>query len=332
MCRIKVAERDHGPYPSVSATRKGGVVRASIYRHRFGWSALAAMAIGLVVVAPRTAVAAEASASPPVVSIGDASVFNGETGPPRRAQLPITLSAPSTQEVTVEVRVDPDVAPVTFGGGVLQMPVDRSSFDDWHGKTRTVRFKPNPRTGLTPTVKYVSVRFYPDTTLGGGVAVAVILSNPTNAVLGDPARPGIDGMGVASAEDPQRGLIDPGNPPHSILSIGHTYMPEGDVGPRKMRISFAFKHPFAVDTTVTPKLWPGSPHGLPGVDYKPFPSKGLRPMVFRAGEVQKTFTWTTYGNDHLGGNAGIMLYGSWAPSNGDGAVFIAQSSTIDDDV
>lgn len=296
------------------------------------WKSLAA---GVVVVAlvtsfgPGAAVAAEEPAPLPVVSIGDASVFNGETGPPRRAQLPITLSVPSTQEVTVEVRVDPHAMPVDYGGNALRRPPDRSAFDDWHGKTRTVRFKPNPRTGLTPTVKYVSVKFYPDTTLGGGTAVAVVLSSPINAVLGDPGRPGNDAMGVASSDDPQRFLIDPDNPPHDILVMGRTYMPEGDIGPRKLRISLAFKHPFAVDTAVTPRLWHGSPNGVPGVDYKPFPSKGLKPLLFRAGEVQKTFTWTTYGNENVGGNVAIMLLASWEGPGG--AIFIGQSSTVDDD-
>jgi hypothetical protein len=118
--------------------------------------------------------------------------------------------------------------------------------------------------------------------------------------------------------------------PDQVIAVGSTRMPEGDVGSRKLRISIAFREPVTSETTVTiHPLFP--PTGTPGVDYKPWPSTRLRPITFQPGQVQRTLTLTTYGNDTPGPGLSFTLYATFTPP-GSGASFVGRSSIIDDDL
>ena len=71
-------------------------------------------------------------ATEPTISIGAASVVEGDTGKPRTMQFPVTLSEPSTSPVTVNYTIESD---------------GTASAADFKPKTGVLTFKPNARTG-----------------------------------------------------------------------------------------------------------------------------------------------------------------------------------------
>ena len=111
------------------------------------------------------------SCSVPCISIGDASILEGDSGT-RAALFDVTLSQPSSTPVTVDYRV--------LGGSATgsNKHVAGIDFNNDAGKTRTLKFKVGAR-GTTPVSKTVSVPVFGDTSAEPDEVFRVLLSNPT---------------------------------------------------------------------------------------------------------------------------------------------------------
>lgn len=108
------------------------------------------------------------SCTGPCVSVGDASVLEGDSGT-RTMTFPVTLSAPATTNVTVHYAVTgiTAVGGTTYSAGV-----------DFKSKAGTLTFAVGTN-GLTPVEKAVSVTVYGDTDPQLDQTLAVTLSNPS---------------------------------------------------------------------------------------------------------------------------------------------------------
>jgi hypothetical protein len=98
------------------------------------------------------------------VAIGDASIYEGDTGSPRSVSVPVTLSAPSASTVTV---------PYSIAGGTAVAGVDYKA-----NRLGKVVFKAGKVTSSIPIKVLPNVTPEPDKT------IAVTLSEPTGASLG----------------------------------------------------------------------------------------------------------------------------------------------------
>lgn len=168
----------------------------------------------------RTYVSGPGPAPDPTVSIGDASISEGTSGPARTLTVPITLSSPSTTPVSVVVSVvggsaSPGVAP--SGDYKTQPP------------TRTVRFLPT-RSGLTPLVKNVSIPITPDATTEGNETIELGLSD----VVGPYGLR--DDRGVVTIIDDE-GLTGPAG------AVGDIATTEGTSGTRRVSIPVTLNQP-----------------------------------------------------------------------------------------
>ena len=105
-----------------------------------------------------------AAAPKPTVSIKSVSTTEPDTGS-KTVQVPITLSAPSTELVTVTVKLAPGTA------------VAGSDYKSWGG-TVTVTFQPGT------TTMYVPVVVYGDRTREPNETVLLTLVSATGATLG----------------------------------------------------------------------------------------------------------------------------------------------------
>jgi microcystin-dependent protein len=93
-----------------------------------------------------------------VVSVGDASVVEGDTGKTRAAQFAVTLSKPATSQVTVTYRIVPGSATGNYKSGAVPPGTD---LRDYRGEIKTLPFKPTAA-GVTGVAKFVSVAVFPD--------------------------------------------------------------------------------------------------------------------------------------------------------------------------
>lgn len=152
--------------------------------------------------------------SPPVLSVGDVSLVEGDKGT-RRAKLAVTLSPESSSTVTVKyATVDASA----------QAPSDYSA------KSGTVTFKPGQ------TSKTVSVAVRSDTLVEGDQSFTVSLSTPTNAVIGDGS-----GLGTIRDDDPHSGVQ---------LTIGDAFATEGDSGKVAVSLTVSLSRPSTSTVTV----------------------------------------------------------------------------------
>lgn len=106
--------------------------------------------------------------TPDAVSIGDASVLEGDAGV-HKLVFPVTLSRPATTTVSVSYAIDGSDA---TGGTKAGADVDFKALSG------TVTFAPSPRTGMTAVEKVVAVPVYGDTTVEPDETVTATLTNP----------------------------------------------------------------------------------------------------------------------------------------------------------
>jgi uncharacterized repeat protein (TIGR01451 family) len=173
----------------------------------------------------------------PVVSIGDAAVVEGDAGT-RVVRFPVTLSRPADAPVTVSYAVRGGTA---IGSG---------DFDDAKGKTKVIKFKPSAKTGLTPTVKYVSVKVFPDTVDEGDESLLVSLTDASGLVLGR-----AEATGTILDDDPGTDVR---------ISIGDATVTEGNDGTRTVALAVTLSAPAATRVTVRYAIVGGT--ATPGVD------------------------------------------------------------------
>ncbi|MDQ1466129.1 MAG: hypothetical protein QOH10_544, partial [Actinomycetota bacterium] len=96
-------------------------------------------------------VAPAAAAASPTLNVGDASVWEGDSGPVRILAIPVTLSDPVTSTVTVSYHLM---------SGSASAPAD---FNNLNGATKTLSFAASGAQS-----KFVLVKVYPDTVGGEG--------------------------------------------------------------------------------------------------------------------------------------------------------------------
>jgi hypothetical protein len=238
--------------------------------------------------------------APVTVSVGDASVWEGDTAT-RTILVPVTLSGPSTTPVTVQYRL---VGLSATGG--------RVDFEDFGGAVRTLTIKPKPTTGLTPVSTKIPVKVYGDTVVEDVELVSVELVGAMGAALG---RAG--GIAVIFDDDPGTG---------SRVAVSSVRAVEGDTGVVKVQFRVTLSAPATEQTTVVATVVDGTARA--GVDYKPAKPKTI---TFRPGQWQKTITITLLPDDLPEGDrdlAVVLSDPTGATIQGDG---VGVAIILDDD-
>jgi hypothetical protein len=200
----------------------------------------------------------------PTVSVAAASVVEGDTGKPRTMQFPVTLSEPSTTPVTVRYAIDAGDAANAASPGT-----------DFKPRTGLVTFKPNAKTGLTPTTKYASVPIYPEVDVEGDQTLRLVLSEPSAGYV----LRAVSATGTIIDDDANTGLR---------VSVADACVVEGDVGTsatatNTAKVRVTLNHPATETVTVQATIAAGS--ATSGSDFKPTKPKTI---TFKPGQWQKT--------------------------------------------
>jgi hypothetical protein len=198
------------------------------------------------------------------ISVGDASVVEGDSGALRRLRIPVTISNPSASEVTVTYTVNEGTATAPEDFDVPKV-----------GQPRILRFKPN-----TATTKVITVKVAPDTAVEGDEEFTVTLSDPTG--------------GYAVGRDVGTGTIvdDDGGSTGQAVAIAGTSSCEGDSSPQGNKLAYqvTLREPAAAVTKVTVTVVDGPATG--GEDYKAMAKP--KTLTFNPGDVQKPVTITVF--------------------------------------
>lgn len=238
-------------------------------RARTRWTLRAALTLALAVAAtcfglPGVRGVRHAAADSAVlVSIGSASVAEGDALPARVLQFPVTLSAASTTAITVGYAT----AGITAESGV-----------DFKSKVGKLTFKPSPKTLLTPVSKVISITVNPNTTVDGNRTFQVTLSNLTGAAA----------LGDATAT----GTIIDDDPPAATpsISVGSTSIAEGNsVSTRKADVQVTLSAPAA--STVTAQYNVSGLSATNNVDFKPH---NTAKVTFKPGKVHAAIVVNVY--------------------------------------
>jgi Calx-beta domain len=185
--------------------------------------------VGIALIGATLAVASPARAAANTISVGDATVVEGNTGPKgRTVSIPVWLSQPGTGSTVT-------VAYTLVGTG------SATAGSDYMQKSGTLKFALN-RNGVTPVTRQVNVAIMGDTTTGeGDETFEVHLSNPQG---GGGFSLGRDvGIATIRDDDPSSGVQ---------MSIGDTSVPEGDSVNRMRNAKFmvTLSEPSTVPVTV----------------------------------------------------------------------------------
>jgi chitinase len=208
---------------------------------------VAAAALG--VLAGIGALTPAAGAAAGAVSIGDASILEGDAGV-RRVAFAVTLSTPATQTVTVDWEL--------AAAGASPATADT----DYRDASGTVTFRLLP-SGLTTTWQRVLVAITPDVVAEGDETFEVRLANPSG--------------GVALARSTAVGtILDDDTIPHSpsdvLAAVGDVSIGEGDVGPRAVRFSLALSRTSPAPVTLGVAVSSGTATCGPGHMARPLSS------------------------------------------------------------
>ena len=197
-----------------------------------------------------------------LISVGSASVVEGDEGKPRSVQFAVTLAKPSTTPVTVRYAIEPE-------GSVTEA--------DFKPKTGLLTFKPNANSGVTPTTRYVSTKVFPDFDVEGDETFRVTLSEPSDGyVVGHDTA-----VGTIVDDDPNEDLH---------VSIGDATIVEGDDGEstNRARVRVTLNRPTTETLTVQVTIEAGT--ATPGEDFKPM----TKTLTFKPGQWQKSIAVAIY--------------------------------------
>jgi probable HAF family extracellular repeat protein len=201
-------------------------------------------------------------ATPPSISVGSASIVEGDTGKARTLQFPVTLSEPSTATVSVDYDLVADGS--------------ASAGSDFVVKSGTVTFKRSDRTGLTPTTHFISATTFPNVAVEGDRTFHVVLSNPTGYYsLGNAI-----GTGMILNDDPRGPLA---------VGIGDASGWEGHLGTANtIKVWVNLSQPATSSVTVQATVT--STDAAPGVDFK----GASKTLTFTAGQWKKALAIKVY--------------------------------------
>jgi hypothetical protein len=191
----------------------------------------------------------------PAISVGDASILEGDTST-RRVTFPVTLSQPSTSQVTVHF----DVANNGTGSGFAQGGSVAGGGNDYKLASGTVTFAvgTNGRTGV---LKTVGVTVFTDTTVEPDETFKVTLSAPTGGYI----------LGRAEAVGT---ILNDDSHATPVLGIGSvSSIVEGDFATgRNVVFPVTLSRPATATVTVNYTITPfnatyGKSATVPGADY-----------------------------------------------------------------
>ncbi len=186
------------------------------------------------------------------ISIGNASVVEGNSGKNRTATVAVTLAQPAAQNVTVHY--------ATSGGTA-------TAATDYLAKSGTLTFKPGK------TVLYVAIAVEPDTTPESNETIQIPLSSPTGGYSLAPSH----STGVVT-------IIDDDSGSSALqVSVGDAQVCRAYSGPLNVaKILVSLSAPATSPVSVRISLAGGTATG--GVDYKTWATKTL---TFNTGQFQK---------------------------------------------
>jgi hypothetical protein len=167
------------------------------------------------------------------ISIGDASIVDGDTTAARSLIFPVVLSNPPTTPVLVNYSIIPTgTNPAVVGAAT-------APGTNVIAQAKTLTFKVG-----TGTVKYIAVKILGNTVDNGGdMTFAVQLTN--NATNGGYVLRRATGNGVIFDDD------SPSSSSSSVVSLGNSSVPEGDVGgAHAMKFTVSLSRPSLQTVTV----------------------------------------------------------------------------------
>ena len=214
------------------------------------------LGFGLVGISAPSAGAGES----PDVSVGDASIVEGDVGSPRVLHLPVTLSTPSASAVTVDYVLTAGTAAA-------------DDFDDRRGKGRTLTFKPSASTGATAVTRQIAVKITADQAAEGNEFFTLTLSNPSGGYSLGRA------MGIGT-------IIDDDTPHDPSVSVGDAGIVEGDDGrARDLHFAVSLSEPSTTTVVVSYAFAAGSAVAPDDFDNRAGKTKTLRFGVTRTGKT-----------------------------------------------
>jgi hypothetical protein len=182
------------------------------------------------------------------IVVGDKAVLETDALT-KTIQLPVTLSQPSTQQVTVHYTVTDGSA---TGGTKALTGVD------YKFKSGTLIFKPAAGSGLTPISKTISVTVFADTATEGDETVKVTLDSPTGGgyIIG----PGTGTGTCASTAGCATGTIlnDDGGPAGFTLGVGDGSIFSARSGKQTNKLPVTLSGKATTTVTVDYVVLPGS--------------------------------------------------------------------------
>jgi len=195
----------------------------------------------------------------PTISVGSGDLEPGNAGPARQLVFPVTLSAPSTAPVSVSFSVVPDGSSHSA-----------SSPGDFQAYVGTLTFTPQPPSGLTPTVKYVTALVNPQTAASASKSFRVSLFGPSGGYqLGNATA-----SGVILAQTPS---------PGSTFSIGDELIWNSSSGSGPIAVlPVTLSQPLATSATVVVGITGGT--AVNGSDYI---GPATQTLTFTAGQVEQ---------------------------------------------
>jgi len=202
------------------------------------------------------------------VSIGDASIVEGNSLVLRTLVFPVVLSTLPTTPVLVNYAV------VAAGTNPASIGTVKTPGAQVIAQAKTLVFKPGPA-----TVKYIAVKVFGDTLNLGDKTFAVQLTmNP------------LDTSGYVIRRGTGNGLIiDDDNPTvlSPVVSIGSSSVPEGDFGgPKALKFAVTLSSPSSATITVPIQVSSGTAvHGTKVTG--DWAGAINRKLVFRPGQVSK---------------------------------------------
>lgn len=191
---------------------------------------------------------------PPAVSIGSASVQEGNSGT-RMVEVPVTLSRPATSTVKVNYATD------AFGAtpGV-----------DFVDKSGTITFAPGAN-GLTPVTKFIKVTIRGDVVPEQPIEdFGIFLSSPIGATINN-----LFGTVFIQDDDATAG---------PVVTISGSLIYEGDEAKRDLHLTIRLSQPAAVPVTV--EYSTGDDTAVAPGDYRPKSAE----FTFKPGQVRKVVT------------------------------------------
>ena len=222
----------------------------------------------------------------PSVSVGDASVVEGDSGT-RSVTFPVTLS----QAATVPVSVDYSVVGDTATGGTKPDPGV-----DFRTTSGTLTFTP-AGTGESPVIEYVTVPVYADSASEGDETFVVTLTKVNGGAF---VAADTTGVGTIVDDDPGSGLR---------VGVGDANVVEGNAGTRTVKIPVTISAPTAGATVTVPytitgvnATWSKTQAG--GGDFGGTTSGTL---TFTGSPVSRTLSIPVYGDQLPEGNETVQV-------------------------